>query len=288
MVDLLFFTGPGMLWPTTVALIFGLVIGSFLNVVIHRLPLMMQRESDNYVAQERDLPPPHAHRYDLVLPRSACPHCGHSIRAIENIPIFSYLALGGKCSACKAPISLRYPLVELLTGVMSAFLIWHFGSGVSGMAALLFAWILIALTFIDADTSLLPDDLTLPLLWLGLLFNLSGQFVPLHEAVIGAMAGYAILWSIFWLFKFATGKDGMGYGDFKLLAALGAWLGWKMLPVILLMSAGVGALVGLGLMLFAKRDRQIPMPFGPYLTGAGMICMLYGQALLSAYLGSAI
>lgn len=288
MVDLLLFSPPGMIWPSVVACILGLLIGSFLNVVIHRLPVMMQHETDNYLAQERDQPLPHPGRYDLVLPRSACPHCGHMLSALENIPLFSYLVLRGKCSACQAPIALRYPLVELLTGLVSGFLIWHFGSGVSGMAALLFAWLLIAMSFIDADTSLLPDVLTLPLLWLGLLFNLSGEFVPLPEAVIGAMAGYLILWSIFWLFKFATGKEGMGYGDFKLLAALGAWMGWKMLPLILLASAGAGAIVGLSLMLFARRDREIPMPFGPYLAAAGLLSLLYGKPLVEAYLGSAI
>lgn len=264
---------------------FGMLIGSFLNVVIHRIPKMMQRESDNYVAHESGKPLPHADRYNLMVPRSACPHCGHQISALENIPVVSYLALRGKCIDCKAPISIRYPIVELLTGTLSAFLIWHFGSGLAGIATLVFAYLLIAMTFIDADTQLLPDDLTFPLLWCGLLINLSGTFVPLAEAVIGAVAGYLSLWSIYWLFKLATGKEGMGYGDFKLLAALGAWLGWKMLPVIVLLSSMVGAVVGIALIILAKRGRDIPIPFGPYLAAAGIIALLYGKSLSQTYLG---
>jgi leader peptidase (prepilin peptidase) / N-methyltransferase len=283
--DLLLFAPPASLAPTIFAAVLGLMIGSFLNVVIHRMPKMMQRESDNYVAHESGKPLPHTDRYNLMVPRSACPHCGHQIRAIENIPVISYLVLRGKCIQCKAPISVRYPIVELLTGVLSAALVWQFGSGMAGLATLLFAWLLIAMTFIDADTQLLPDDLTLPLLWLGLLFNLNGAFVPLSDAVIGAAAGYLSLWSIYWIFKLATGKEGMGYGDFKLLAALGAWLGWKMLPVIILLSSVVGAAVGVSLILFAKHGRNNPIPFGPYLAAAGMIALLYGKPLAQAYLG---
>ena len=282
----LLFAPPGDLLATLVACIFGLLIGSFLNVVIYRMPKMMQRESDNYVAQESGRPLPHGDRFNLMVPRSACPHCGHMITALENIPVLSYLALRGKCSQCKAPISARYPVIEALTGVLSGWLIWQFGGGMTGLAVLVFAWMLIAMTFIDADTQLLPDDLTLPLLWLGLLVNLNGTFAPLPDAVIGAVLGYACLWLIFWAFKLATGKEGMGYGDFKLLAALGAWLGWKMLPVIVLLSSVVGAVVGIALIILAKRGRDIPMPFGPYLAGAGLLAMVYGKSIVDAWLGN--
>ncbi|KAB8042928.1 prepilin peptidase [Janthinobacterium aquaticum] len=279
MQDTLLFAAPGTLFVTLVAALFGLMVGSFLNVVIHRIPKMMQRESDNYVAVESGQPPPHTERYNLMLPHSHCSCCGHRITAMENIPVISYLLLRGKCSACKAPISMRYPLVELLTGALSALLVWHFGSGWTGLATLVFAWLLIAMTFIDADTQMLPDDLTFPLLWAGLLVNLNGTFVPLADAVIGAAAGYLALWSVYWLFKLATGKEGMGYGDFKLLAALGAWLGWTMLPTIILLASVVGAIVGICLIVFARRGRDKPIPFGPYLAAAGMIALLYGTPL---------
>ncbi len=285
MLDLLLSAPPGDFLPAAIAGIFGLLIGSFLNVVIHRIPKMMQRESDNYVAHESEQPLPHTDRYNLVVPRSACPQCGHQISALENIPVISYLVLRGKCIACKAPISARYPIVEILTGFLSAFLIWHFGSGLMGLSTLVFSYLLIAMTFIDADTQLLPDDLTFPLLWCGLLVNLNGTFVPLNEAVIGAVVGYLCLWSIYWLFKLITGKEGMGYGDFKLLAALGAWLGWKMLPVIVLLSSLVGAVVGISLIILAKRGRDIPIPFGPYLAAAGIITLLYGKQLSQTFLG---
>jgi leader peptidase (prepilin peptidase)/N-methyltransferase len=284
---MLLFAPPASLLPALVAAILGLVVGSFLNVVIHRVPKMMQRESENYVAQESGKPLPHTGRYNLMLPRSACPHCGHQITALENIPVLSWLALRGKCSKCKAPISARYPLVEALTGALSAGLVWHFGSGSAGIAALVFVWLLIALTFIDADTRLLPDDLTLPLLWLGLLVNLNGTFVSLPDAVLGAAAGYVSLWLVYWVFKLATGKEGMGYGDFKLLAALGAWMGWTMLPLIILLSSVVGAAVGIGLIAFTRRGRDNPIPFGPYLAAAGLISLVYGKMLVQAYLGSA-
>ena len=279
------FAPPGSLLPTIFAGVLGLLIGSFLNVVIHRMPKMMQRESDNYVAHESGNPLPHTDRYNLMVPRSCCPHCGHQITALENIPVISYLVLRGKCRGCKTPISARYPIVELLTGTLSAFLVWRFGSGAAGLATLLFAYLLIAMTFIDADTQLLPDDLTLPLLWCGLLINLNGVFVPLNEAVIGAAAGYLVLWAVYWLFKLATGKEGMGYGDFKLLGALGAWLGWKMLPIIILLSSLVGAIVGISLIAFARHGRNNPIPFGPYLAAAGVIALLYGKPLAQAYLG---
>ena len=262
-----------------VAALFGLLVGSFLIVVIHRIPKMMQRESDNYVAQESGKEPPHTDRYNLMVPRSACPHCGHQITALENIPVISWLALRGKCRKCKAPISARYPAVELLTGILAGVLVWTFGSGLAGLATLLFLFLLVAMTFIDIDTQLLPDDLTYPLLWAGLLVNINGTFVPLQDAVIGAAAGYLVLWSVYWLFKLVTGKEGMGYGDFKLLAALGAWLGWQMLPTIILLSSVVGAIVGISLIVFAKRGRDKPIPFGPYLAAAGLIALLYGSAI---------
>ena len=285
MFELFMFAAPASVYPTALAGLLGLIFGSFLNVVIHRMPKMMQRESDNYVAEESGKPLPHTDRYDLMEPRSACPHCQHQITALENIPVFSYLYLRGKCIQCKAAISARYPSVELLTAALTAYLVWHFGSGVVGLASVLFTFFLIAMTFIDMDTQLLPDDLTLPLLWCGLLVNLHGAIVPLNEAVVGAIAGYLCLWSVYWLFKLVTGKEGMGYGDFKLLAALGAWLGWKMLPVIVLLSSLVGAIVGIGLIVLAKRGRHIPMPFGPYLAAAGMLALIYGKAIMLAYLG---
>lgn len=283
--DTLLFAAPGNLFVTLVAALFGLIVGSFLNVVIHRIPKMMQRESDNYVAVESGKPPPHTDKYNLMLPHSHCTACGHRITALENIPVISYLALRGKCRACKTPISARYPLVEVLTGALSALLVWHFGSGWTGLATLLFVFLLIAMTFIDADTQMLPDDLTFPLLWAGLLVNINGTFVPLADAVIGAAAGYLALWSVYWAFKLATGKEGMGYGDFKLLAALGAWLGWTMLPTIILLSSVVGALVGIVLIVFARRGRDKPIPFGPYLAAAGVIALLYGAPLSQLTLG---
>ena len=283
-METLLFAAPASLGPTIVAGIFGLLIGSFLNVVIHRLPKMMQRESDNYVAHESGKELPHTDRYNLMVPRSCCPHCGHQISALENIPVVSWLVLRGKCRNCKAPISPRYPIVELVTGLLSALLVWTFGSGLAGMGALLFVYLLIAMTWIDYDTKLLPDDLTLPLLWAGLLINVNGTFVPLQDAVIGAAAGYLVLWGVYWLFKLVTGKEGMGYGDFKLLAALGAWMGWAMLPTIVLLSSVVGAIVGISLIVFAKRGRDNPIPFGPYLAAAGLIALLWGKDLSAGFL----
>jgi leader peptidase (prepilin peptidase)/N-methyltransferase len=277
--ETLLFAAPATLAATLAAALFGLLIGSFLNVVVYRLPVMAQRELDNYIAHEAGKELPHQDRFDLMVPRSACPHCGHGITALENIPVVSWLFLRGKCSACKAPISPRYPIVEAVTGLLSAVLVWHFGSGWLGLASLAFAYFLISMTLIDYDTKTLPDDLTYPLLWLGLLVNLDGTIVPLRDAVIGAMAGYVSLWAVYWLFKLATGKEGMGYGDFKLLAALGAWMGWTMLPTIIILSSAVGAVVGIGLIVFAKRDRNNPIPFGPYLAAAGMIALLYGTPL---------
>jgi len=278
-METLLFAAPATLATTLAAALFGLLIGSFLNVVVYRLPVMAQRELDNYIAHEAGKDLPHPDRFNLMVPRSACPHCGHQITALENIPIVSWLVLRGKCSACKAPISPRYPIVEAVTGLLSAVLVWHFGSSWLGLASLAFAYFLIAMTLIDYDTKTLPDDLTYPLLWLGLLVNLDGTIVPLRDAVIGAMAGYLALWAVYWLFKLATGKEGMGYGDFKLLAALGAWMGWAMLPTIIILSSVVGAIVGISLIVFARRDRNNPIPFGPYLAAAGMIALLYGIPL---------
>ena len=261
------------------AAVFGLAIGSFLNVVIHRVPKMMQAEWRAQCADLEGRPIDEKGAYNLWAPRSHCPACSAPIRVADNVPVVSYLLLRGKCASCGARISPRYPIVEGLTAVLSAALAWRFGWGTAGLLALLFTWMLIALTFIDADTTLLPDSITLPLLWLGLLANAWGVFVPLQEAVLGAAAGYLILWSIYWLFKLTTGKEGMGYGDFKLLAALGAWMGWKMLLPIILLSSVVGAVIGIALILLAKRGREIPIPFGPYLAAAGLIALVYGESL---------
>ena len=264
----------------------GLCIGSFLNVVIHRLPKMMEREWQMQCADLRGETTPATEPLSLARPGSRCPYCGRKIRPLENIPLLSYLLiLRGKCAGCGKAISLRYPLVEALTGVLSAAAVWHFGSGWPALGALLLTWALIALTFIDFDTQLLPDSITLPLLWLGLAFNLDASFTDLDSSVLGAMAGYLILWSIFWLFKLATGKEGMGYGDFKLLAALGAWLGWQMLPAIILLSSVVGAIVGVLLIVLTRRGRNIPIPFGPYLAAAGLIALYWGRTLTESYLG---
>ncbi|MGA8146289.1 MAG: A24 family peptidase [Gallionellaceae bacterium] len=262
----------------------GLLVGSFLNVVIHRIPKMLDREWQAQCAELSGKQPEDLPRYNLVVPRSACPHCGHNISAWENIPVISYLLLRGKCKECGARISLRYPTVEAISGLLGAYAAWHFGFGPAAFAALLFVWALIALTFIDFDTQLLPDMITLPLLWLGLLFNLSGLFASLHDTVIGAVAGYLVLWGVYWLFKFATGKEGMGYGDFKLLAAIGAWLGWQMLPLVILLSSLVGAVVGIVLIVAARHGRNIPIPFGPYLAGGGLIALFWGHALTQNYL----
>lgn len=285
MVDLILFTQAGDFISSLFFGVIGLLICSFLNVVIYRLPKMMQRESDNYVASESGKDLPFTDRYNLMVPRSSCPHCQHQIGALENIPVISYLVLRGKCSACKAPISPRYPIIETITGVLSAFMIWHFGSGYMGLAAVVFCWFLIAATMIDTDTQLLPDDLTLPLLWIGLGINLYSTFASLENAVIGAILGYLSLWTVYWLFKLLTGKEGMGYGDFKLLAALGAWMGWSMLPLIILLSSLVGAVVGLTMIVLGKMGFSKQIPFGPYLAGAGLIALVYGQTITATYLG---
>lgn len=268
-----------------IAGLLGLCIGSFLNVVIHRLPKMMEQEWQAQCADLRGESPSTAAPLTLSTPRSRCPACGHQITAMENIPVISYLLLKGKCSGCSASISARYPLIEIVTGVLSAYTAWHFGPSLQCIGALLLVWSLIALAAIDFDTQLLPDSITLPLLWLGLGFNLASTYVDIPAAVVGAMAGYLALWTVFWLFKLATGKEGMGYGDFKLLAALGAWLGWQMLPTIILLSSVVGALVGISLIVVARRGRNIPIPFGPYLAAAGAIALFWGPQLTHSYLG---
>jgi leader peptidase (prepilin peptidase) / N-methyltransferase len=287
------------------ALVVGLLVGSFLNVVIHRLPIMLDRqwraECAGLVAAgagaEPAPPPVEASRpdaYNLVVPRSACPQCKAPITALQNIPVVSYLALRGRCASCSARISPRYPAIELLTGVASAVVAWHFGYGGSGACAIVITWFLIALTFIDMDHQLLPDSLTLPLLWFGLLASITGwasdgNALPVSpgSAIIGAAAGYLSLWSVYHAFRLLTGKEGMGYGDFKLLSALGAWLGWQMLLPIVLMSASVGALVGIALIVSRRQERANPMPFGPFLAVAGWLAMLWGPQMVSSYLGFA-
>jgi len=266
------------------ALVLGLMIGSFLNVVIYRLPKMMEMEWEAQAAELRGEDPPAAERFDLLFPRSRCPSCGHQLGVLENVPLLSWLLQRGRCKACGAKIAARYPLVELATGLLSALAIWRFGATWAGLGAVLLGFVLIALTFIDLDTQLLPDSMTMPLLWLGLLFNLWGTYVPLQEAVIGAMAGYLSLWSVYWLFRIVTGKEGMGFGDFKLLAALGAWFGWTALPAIILLASVVGSAVGIALILFARHKREVPIPFGPYLAGAGLLA-LYLREPLGALIG---
>ena len=276
-------------WMTIIVFIFGLMIGSFLNVVIYRLPLMMNREWRSQCAELLELDAPAQQEpFNLALPRSHCPACKHPIGALENIPVLSYLLQRGKCRHCAAPISIRYPIIELHTGILSAVVIWQFGMGWQGMFALLFTWTLIALTLIDFDHQLLPDSLTQPLLWLGLLLSLATVFVDAHASIIGAAIGYLLLWSVYWLFKLVTGKEGMGYGDFKLLAALGAWMGWQAIPLIVLLSSLVGALVGISLILFRGRDRKLPIPFGPYLAAAGWIAMMWGNEITTGYLRMAL
>jgi leader peptidase (prepilin peptidase)/N-methyltransferase len=268
------------------AAVLGLAVGSFLNVVIHRLPKMLERQWQRECAELRGEDAPELPPYNLMVPASACPQCSHRIRAWENVPVVSYLALRGRCAACGARISARYPLVELLSGASSAYVAWHFGPGFSALAAALFVWAMIALAFIDLDTFFLPDCITVPLVWAGLIAHLLGAFpqIALAQAVIGAVAGYLGLWSVFWLFKLATGKEGMGYGDFKLLAAIGAWLGWKALPLVILLSSFVGAVAGIGLMLLRRQGRDVPIPFGPYLVVAGVIALFWGEAITDRYL----
>jgi leader peptidase (prepilin peptidase)/N-methyltransferase len=268
-----------------VCVLLGLMIGSFLNVVIHRLPIMMERDWKTQCAEFAGAPPPVFEPLSLVSPRSRCPHCARQIHALENIPILSYLFLKGRCKGCGQAISPRYPLVEAITGLLFGYAAWRYGATLATVGALLFITAMIALTFIDFDTQLLPDDITLPLLWAGLLINTGNTFASLSNAVIGAAAGYLILWLVYWAFKLATGKEGMGFGDFKLLAAIGAWLGWQLLPLVILLSSFVGAVVGVVLIVAARHGRNVPMPFGPYLTAAGLIALFWGNALNKTYLG---
>jgi leader peptidase (prepilin peptidase) / N-methyltransferase len=264
----------------------GLCVGSFLNVVIHRMPKILDRGWREQCAELAGQPPVEEPPYNLLVPRSQCPACARPIRAIENVPVVSYLMLRGRCAGCKAPISARYPLIEALAAALSVCAVLRFGATPEALAACVLVWTLIALTFIDFDTQLLPDNLTLPLLWGGLLANVLGAApsVSLRDAVIGAVAGYLVLWAVYWVFKLIRGKEGMGYGDFKLLAALGAWLGWQMLPLIVLLSSVVGATIGISLVAFKGRDHQVPLAFGPYLAIAGLIALFFGKPLLALYL----
>ena len=267
------------------AALLGLLVGSFLNVLIYRLPIMMQREWRAQALEYLECPPePVGERFNLLLPNSRCPHCDHQIRSWENIPLVSWLALRGKCSSCRAPISSRYPLVELACGLLSGYVAWHFGFTWQAGAMLLLTWGLLAMSMIDVDHQLLPDVLVLPLLWLGLILNNFGFFVSLESALWGAVAGYLSLWSVYWLFKLVTGKEGMGYGDFKLLAMLGAWGGWQVLPLTILLSSVVGAVLGSILLRVQRAESSTPIPFGPYLAIAGWIALLWGDWITESYL----
>jgi len=280
----------------TSVIILGLLVGSFLNVVIYRLPVMLKQQwrsdCEEFLseADNQNIPPvikkitKTEQPFNLIHPRSRCPHCNHAITAWENIPVISYLFLKGRCSSCKTPISLRYPFIEALSGLLVFTVAWQLGFSTQAAFAILLTWVLIALTFIDLDHFYLPDNLTLPFLWLGLLINIDATFVNLSSAVIGAIAGYLSLWSVYQLFKRLTGKEGMGYGDFKLLALLGAWMGWQMLPVIIILSSLVGAIVGISLIFFKNHQRSQPIPFGPYLAAAGWIALLWGEQINQAYL----
>ncbi|NQV70335.1 MAG: prepilin peptidase [Pseudohongiella sp.] len=283
----------------TICAVLGLLVGSFLNVVAYRLPIMLQREWKEqcceYLQIENTNPDSNESSakfkiFNLQKPDSHCPQCNHPIKPWENVPLISYLFLGGKCSNCKSRISLRYPCVEFVSGVCSALVASSFGATWLTLALLLLCWSLIALTLIDFDHQLLPDNITIPLLWLGLLVNTLdlGFGVSLRDAVIGAIAGYLLLWAVYWLFKLATGKEGMGYGDFKLLAALGAWMGWQSLLPIIILSSLVGAVFGIAMIIFMGRDRSIPMPFGPFLTGAGFIMLIWGSQLSSFYMNTIV
>jgi len=273
--------------------LFSLAVGSFLNVVIHRLPLMMQREwreqCTEFLSPDSETESTIAtkvekqEKYNLVVPRSACPKCGHQITAMENIPVLSYLWLKGRCAECQTPISKRYPIIEIMTALLSVLVAWQFGFSWQCLAALFLTWALIALSVIDFDHKLLPDDITLPFLWIGIVLNLFGLFTESSSSIIGAIAGYLSLWSVYWAFKLLTGKEGMGYGDFKLLSMLGAWMGWQALPGIVLLSSFVGAVIGIGLIVFRGRDKNIPIPFGPYLAIAGWIYLLWGNDITQMY-----
>jgi|SRR3989344_28818 len=284
-MDVIDFLASHMLALFFCALLIGLLVGSFLNVLIYRLPKMMLLDWHKQACEILNLPTkPQTETFNLVLPNSNCPHCSHEIKSWENIPVISYLFLQGKCSSCKAPISMRYPLVELACGLLSAFIAWHFGFTWQAGAMLLLTWGLLAMSLIDVDHQLLPDSLVLPLLWLGLITNSFGLFASLEDALWGAIAGYLSLWSVYWLFKLVTGKEGMGYGDFKLLAMLGAWGGWQVLPLTILLSSLVGAVLGLIMLRLRNAETSTPIPFGPYLAIAGWIALLWGEQITSSYL----
>lgn len=308
------------LFPTffyIMVFVMSLMVGSFLNVVIHRLPIMMERgwkaEFESYFNSESQVNTPSIKAtdttanletttslnnddtsaiettkqkeapYNLVVPASTCPSCGHKIKPWENIPLLSWIFQRGKCTQCHTGISVRYPLVELATALLSLVVAYHFGPTYAAIAALVFTWSLVALTFIDADTMLLPDQITLPLMWLGLLLSINATFVDPSTAIIGAAAGYLSLWSLFWAFKLLTGKEGMGYGDFKLLAAIGAWVGWQYLPIVVILSSFVGAILGIIILTVRGKDKNIPIPFGPYLAIAGWLTFLYGDWIAAQY-----
>jgi leader peptidase (prepilin peptidase)/N-methyltransferase len=270
------------------AVLFGLAVGSFLNVVIHRLPRMLERQWRAECAQlsGNEAPPDGGERFNLVVPRSRCPSCGHGITAFENIPLLSYVMLKGRCSSCGARISPRYPLVEALSGALCGYAAWRFGASAATVAAFFFTWAMIALAFIDLDTFYLPDDITQLLLWGGLVVNLFGVYTDLESAVVGAAAGYLALWGVYWTYKLVTGKEGMGYGDFKLLAAIGAWLGWKLLPLVILLASCAGAAIGVALIVFARRGRDTPIPFGPYLAIGGLVAMFHGEGIARQFFGT--
>lgn len=278
----------------TTVFVLGLLVGSFLNVVIYRLPVIFKREwrkdccnylQENYNAKiQLDESKEPSEPFNLIKPDSTCPNCGHQIRAWENIPVISYLFLKAKCSHCKTPISIRYPAIEFLSASLAALCAWHFGFSVAGFSAIVLTWALISLAMIDYDTQYLPDQITLPFLWLGLVLNLDNTFAHIESAIIGAVVGYLSLWSVHHLFKLITKKEGMGYGDFKLLALLGAWMGWQSLPAIIILSSLVGSLIGISLILFKKHQRESPIPFGPYLAIAGWIALLWGNDINQFYL----
>jgi leader peptidase (prepilin peptidase)/N-methyltransferase len=271
---------------TSIIFVIGLMIGSFLNVVIYRLPVMMQRGWKKECLEYLELEQPEDDNepFNLTLPLSRCPGCNTAIKPYQNIPVISYLFLKGKCAKCKIHISLRYPLIESFTGIVSAVVAWHFGYSVEMLFALILTWSLVALSFIDIDYQLLPDSINFPLLWLGLFLSLFSIYTDPSSSIIGALAGYLSLWTVYQGFKIVTGKEGMGYGDFKLLAVFGAWLGWQYLPLIILLSSLVGAIIGISMVVFVKKDKNIPIPFGPYLAVAGWIALLWGDKINSLYL----
>ncbi|MDG2107312.1 MAG: A24 family peptidase [Woeseiaceae bacterium] len=278
----------------SIVFIFALLIGSFLNVIIHRLPIMMEREWRNQADNLQNTPPkkdlPEG-RFDLTMPRSRCPYCDQLITVLQNIPLISYLFLKGRCANCKKPISFHYPLVELITASLTAITVWHFGNNIEALMAVMLTLALITIAMIDAETQLIPDSIVLPLLWVGLSMSLFHPlsttkmlFISPSDAIIGSLAGYLILWSVFWLFKLISGKDGIGYGDFKLLAALGAWLGWQQIPIIIMMSAALGIVINIFLVVFKGKDKNIPIPFGPYIATSGWIAMLWGETIKNSYI----